>query len=90
MKYIKTYESYWTDQEYTQDIISGLSKYNITPTDVGRIVDQYENEILDYYNSGKNPSSFVDKIVKDMDLDKGGYMSVKTGVAPINQTIKYL
>ena len=73
MKYLKTYESYYSNQEYLNDIMSRLGKYNITPTDLIKLLDQYENEIIEYNDSGKNPKDFADKMIKDLELDQGGF-----------------
>lgn len=80
MKYLKTYESYWTEQEYVNDIVSGLANYNITPIELNRIIDGYEKDILDYRESGKDPKLFTDKIVKDLELGQGGFGTQKMGV----------
>jgi len=85
MKFLRTYES-WSKQEYIEDVVSGLKKYNIRPLELNKIVDQYEDEILDFYDSGKNPNLFVDKITKDLELDKdGGFMQIRTGPKPQTQ-----
>lgn len=78
MKYLKTYESHWTEQEYFADITNGLSNCNISPNDLTRIISEYENEILDYRDSGKHPSLFVNKIIKELELDKGGFPKHRT------------
>jgi hypothetical protein len=74
VKYLKTYESYWTEQEYIADVMHGLTSYNIKPLDLTRVLTEYEDEILDYRDSGKHPNLFVDKIAKELDLDKGGFL----------------
>lgn len=78
MKYLKTYESYWTEQEYTADISTGLANYNLRPLQINKIISEYEDEILDNRDTGKQPSFFVDKIVKELDLDKGGFTRQRT------------
>lgn len=82
-------ESY-TEQEYFNEVSDELKKYNITPLELNRILDFYENDILSDLDSGQHPKTFVDRIVKEMDLDgSGGFMSQRAGM-PANQTIKYL
>lgn len=85
-----TNESYNDFQEYTNQIISLLKEYNIRPLVLNHIIDQCQEQISEYYEEGKNPKLFVDEIVKDMELDSGGFMSQKMGSAGYNKVIKYL
>lgn len=78
MKYLKTYESYWTEQEYVADISTGLSNYNLRPLQINKIISEYEAEILDNRDTGKQPSFFVDKIAKELELDKSGFTKQRT------------
>ena len=89
MKYLKAYESYYSDQEYIQDVSSSLSKYNISPVNLKQLLDQYEDQMLSYRDEGKDPQLFVNMVVKDLQLDSGGYLSMTSAATP-NQTIKYL
>jgi hypothetical protein len=83
-------ESYNDVQEYTNQIMSFLKEYNIRPVVLNHILDEYQDEISQYYEEGKYPKFFVDEIVKDMELDSGGFMSHKVGSAGYNRVIKYL
>lgn len=83
-------ESYNDVQEYTNQIMSFLKEYNIRPVVLNHLIDEYEDEISQYYEEGKDPKFFVDEIVKDMELDSGGFMSQKVGSAGYNRVIKYL
>jgi hypothetical protein len=85
-----TNESYNDFQEYTNQIISLLKEYNIRPLVLNHIIDQCQEQISEYYEEGKNPKLFVDEIVKDMELDSGGFMAHKMGSAGYNRVIKYL
>jgi hypothetical protein len=85
-----TNESYNDIQEYTNQITSLLKQYNIRPVVLNHLIDQYESEISEYYEEGKDPKFFVDEIVKDMELDSGGFMSQKVGSAGYSKVIKYL
>lgn len=85
-----TNESYSGIEEYTNQIIDSLKEYNIRPVVLNHLIDQYELEISDSYEEGKDPKFFVDEIVKDMELDSGGFMSQKVGTAGYNRVIKYL
>ena len=85
-----TNESYNDVQEYTNQITSLLKEYNIRPVVLNHLVDQYQDEISQYYEEGKDPKFFVDEIVKDMEIDSGGFMAYKMGSAGYNRVIKYL
>jgi hypothetical protein len=85
-----TNESYNDVQEYTNQIMSLLKEFNIRPVVLNHILDQYQDEISQYYEEGKDPKFFVDEIVKDMELDSGGFMAHKVGSAGYNRVIKYL
>ena len=85
-----TNESYNDVQEYTNQIMSLLKEYNIRPVVLNHLIDQYEDVISQYYEEGKDPKFFVDEIVKDMELDSGGFMSQQVGSAGYNRVIKYL
>jgi hypothetical protein len=84
-------EAYNNEQEYINDIIDQFKDYNIRPLVLNDILDFYNDEITDNYNNDKQPREFVDMIVKDMELDSGGFMSQRVGSAGWNnKVIKYL
>ena len=84
-------EAYNNEQEYINDIIDQFKDYNIRPVVLNDILDFYNDEITDNYNNDKQPREFVDMIVKDMELDSGGFMSQRMGSAGWNnKVIKYL
>ena len=86
-----TNEAYNNEQEYINDIINQFKDYNIRPLVLNDILDFYNDEITDNYNNDKQPKEFVDMIVKDMELDSGGFMSQRVGSAGWNnKVIKYL
>ena len=86
-----TNEAYNNEQEYINDIIDQFKDYNIRPLVLNDILDFYNDEITDNYNNDKQPKEFVDMIVKDMELDSGGFMSQRMGSAGWNnKVIKYL
>lgn len=85
-----TNESYNDVQEYTNQIMSLLKEYNIRPVVLNHLIDEYQEEISEYYEEGKDPKFFVDEIVKDMELDSGGFMAHKVGSAGYSKVIKYL
>jgi hypothetical protein len=83
-------ESYNDVQEYTNQIMSLLKEFNIRPVVLNHIIDQYQDQISEYYEEGKDLKFFVDEIVKDMELDSGGFMAHKVGSAGYSKVIKYL
>jgi hypothetical protein len=83
-------ESYNDVQEYTNQIMSLLKEFNIRPVVLNHILDQCQYQISEYYEEGKDPKFFVDEIVKDMEIDSGGFMAYKMGSAGYNRVIKYL
>jgi hypothetical protein len=84
-------EAYNNEQEYINEIIDRFKGYNIRPVVLNKILDFYNDQIIDDYNNGKQPTEFVDMIIKDMELGSGGYMSQMVGSkAWNNRVIKYL
>jgi hypothetical protein len=90
MRHIKTYESYSNLQDYVNDVITLLSKYNIRPVVLNQIIDGYFDQITNYFNDGKHPKFFVDEIVKEFELDSGGFLSHRLGSKSWQDSIKYL
>ena len=70
--------------------MSLLKEFNIRPVVLNHILDQCQYQISEYYEEGKDPKFFVDEIVKDMEIDSGGFMAYKMGSAGYNRVIKYL
>ena len=85
-----TNESYNDIQDYINNIVDRFKVYNIRPIVLNHIIDQCEEQISQYYEEGKDPKFFVDEIVKDMELDSGGFMAQKMGSAGYSKVIKYL
>ena len=90
MRFVKTFESYNNEQEYINDIIDLLSNYNIRPLVLRQIIDGYSDQITNYFNDGKHPKFFVDEIVKEFELDSGGFLSHRLGTKSWQDSIKYL
>jgi hypothetical protein len=83
-------EAYNNEQEFINDIIDKFKGYNIRPLVLNQILNFYNDQIIDDYNNGKQPTEFVDMIIKDMELGSGGYMSQVVGSkAWNNRVIKY-
>lgn len=90
MRLIKTFESYSNLQDYINDIIDILSNYNIRPIILNQIINGYEDQIVNYFNDGKHPKFFVDEIVKEFELDTGGFLSQRVGSKSWQDSTKYL
>ena len=86
----KVKESYNDIQDYISNIVDKFKVYNIRPVVLNHIIDQCQDQISQYYEEGKDPKFFVDEIVKDMELDSGGFMSQKMSSSGYSKVIKYL
>jgi hypothetical protein len=90
MKMIKTFEAYNSFEEFNSFVIEYLKNYNLTSTQLIDLVDRYQYEIEETFNSGAQPLQIVNKIVKDLNLDNNNshtqiiYPKIK------NNVIKYL
>ena len=89
-KHQKQLESYNNIDEYRSEIIDQFKMYNIRPLVLNHLLDVYSDNIENNYENDKQPKDFVDEIVKDMELDSGGFMSQQMGSDGYNRTIKYL
>jgi len=85
----KIKESYSDIDEYINDIISVLSDYNVRPVTLDSILNRYYDEIENNYNNGKFAKIYAEELVKELDLDSGGYPVVKLPSSS-NNVIKYL
>jgi len=83
MKIIKSYklfESHWEKEEYIEEVVKQLSKYDITPVNLKELVAQYENEIEKRCSVSEHPLVLVGEIVKDLELKRNSNsMSVYFG-----------
>jgi hypothetical protein len=76
-------------EEYNSYITSELGKYDLRPAQINQLLDFYSNEIEDSFNNGQFPKIFVDKIVGELELNTGGFPTIKIPNASIKQ-LKYL
>ena len=80
MKMIKTFEAYNSFEEFNSFVIEYLKNYNLTSTQLIDLVDRYQYEIEETFNSGAQPLQIVNKIVKDLNLDNNSsYPGVPAG-----------
>lgn len=87
-KIVDIKESY-DEEEYFIEIETQLKDKNITPSDLIKILDFYNDDIIKNYEEGKPPRVFVDKIVKELEIGSGGYFNMQ--FSQIKQPIiKYL
>jgi hypothetical protein len=75
--------------DYIDEVKDRLKSYNIRPIVLTDIINQYHDKIEEYYDDGKYSKIFVDEIIKDMELDSGGYMKVNYNINTSNSN-KYL
>lgn len=72
MKHLKSYkifESHYNKEEFIDFLTRELSKYNITPLQSRKLIENYESEIETKIANGETPHSFVNQIIKDLNLD---------------------
>lgn len=89
MRWIKTFEAYSSLDEYKMEIVGFLKRYNLLPTQVAHLMDFYDADIREWYESGKYTRNFAEKIAKDLELDSGGMMQFKIGGGNQWQNIYY-
>lgn len=81
MKYLKEFKifeiNYSSIEEYKIEILSFLKKYNLFPEQIRYLIDQYSDDIEEWYNDGRYSKDFVDKIAGDLNLSIGGLMQYK-------------
>jgi hypothetical protein len=75
MKYLKTFESYYSIGDYISSVEDLLKVYNISPTQLNTIINSYSVEIKNNFDDGKFPQIIADKISKDLELSSGGYLA---------------
>ena len=56
MKFIKTFESYNNESEFISDVIDVLKTYDISPVLINKIIDFYQDQIINYFYDGKTPN----------------------------------
>jgi hypothetical protein len=78
VKYIKTYESYYSISEFVAEVTQRLGDYNISPVNINRIIDQKISDMEGCVETGVSPRQFVEELVNELELGSGGYMSIKT------------
>jgi len=82
MKYLKEFKIFEINSSsvdgYKSEILGFLKKYNLFPQQIRYLLDQYSDEIEDWYNDGKYSKDFADKIANDLNLSTGGILQYKT------------
>ena len=78
MRYIKTYESYYSISEFVAEVTQRLGDYNITPININRIIDQKMSDMEGCIETGVSPRQFVEELINELELGSGGYPNIKT------------
>lgn len=78
MRYIKTYESYYSIGEFIAEVTKRLGDYNISPIDINQIIDQKSSDMEECLETGVSPQKFVEELINELELGSGGYPSIKT------------
>jgi hypothetical protein len=79
MKYIKNFkifESNYSLEEFIDVIYSELSKFNISPVEMNRIINNQIEEIKYCLDAGISPKIWVDELISDMELGKKDYLGM--------------
>lgn len=69
--------SYSSVDEYRNEVLSFLKKYNLFPEQTRFLMDRYSEEIRKWYEEGKYSRDFAEKIAKELNLVTGGIMQYK-------------
>lgn len=81
MKHLKNWKffenAYSSIDEYQSEILGFLKKYNLFPEQIRYLLDQYSDDIEEWYSAGNYSKDFVEKIAKDLNLSTGGLMQYK-------------
>jgi len=98
MKHLKSWKifenSFSSLDEYQNEILGFLKKYNLFPEQIRYLLDQYSEEIEEWYNEGKYSKDFAEKIASDLNPSRST-RSIETEclraraayrLAPLSQT----
>lgn len=93
MKFIKSYklfESTWTPEEFVQELVNGLGKWNLRPLEIRELIDRID--IKSAVESGQHPNVLINKIINELDLKSKGNSGFPGWRTPKNwqSEIKYL
>lgn len=81
MKHLKSWKifesTYYSLEEYQNEILGFLKKYNLFPEQTRYLLDQYSDDIEEWYNTGKYSKDFAEKMAKDLNLSTGGMFQYK-------------
>ena len=80
MKFIKTFESYNNESEFISSVVDVLKTYNISPVLINKVIDFYQDQIINYFYDGKTPNQFVEENLSELELNKDkDYLGIKFG-----------
>ena len=90
MKFIKTFESYNNESEFISSVIDELKTYNISPVLIHKIVEFYQDQIINYFYDGKSPKQFIEENLSELELDRDqNFLGMKFSRRK-NSEVKYL
>lgn len=81
MKHLKNWKvfevAYSSLDEYQSEVMRFLKKYNLFPEQIRYLMDQYSDDMEEWYKTGKYSREFAEKIAKDLNLGTGGMLQYK-------------
>jgi hypothetical protein len=75
MNYIKTFklfESNYTFEEYIEQLVGELGKYNISAVEIRDLIQRLESDINQAIDNGIHPLQYSKTIIDDLDLSDRG------------------
>lgn len=77
MRKIKTFEAFSTTlDEYSLEVSEYLRRYNLFPSQISHLLDQYSSDIEEAHGEGRYSKEVAEKIAKDLRLGSGGMMQM--------------
>lgn len=81
MKHLKNWKvfenTYSSIDEYQSEILGFLKKYNLLPEQIRYLLNQYSDDIEEWYNAGRFSKEFAENIANDLNLSTGGMLQYK-------------
>lgn len=77
MRKIKTFEAFSTTlDEYSLEVSEYLRRYNLFPSQISHLLDQYSSDIEEAHGEGRYSKEVAEKIAKELRLGSGGMMQM--------------
>jgi hypothetical protein len=90
LKSFKLFESYYTPEEFFDELRKQLGKLNMSAVEIRELLNRIDIE--SQIDLGKNPTQYAEELIKELGLDSrgiDGYMSHRVN-KPLYSEIKYL